>query len=98
MGGDASSSTRAFPAALPATVPLDHANWKLNAGSTPRPCVAIGHDVLRSANKRGGGGLVGGSTIDGLQLSPVRPPDRSRASAGVAPAGDDHGACWQVGE
>ena len=37
-------------AALPATVPLDHAHWKLNAGSAARPRVAIGHIVLRSAN------------------------------------------------
>src|SRR5262245_12311105 len=35
-------------AALPATVPLDHANWKLNAGLGARPSVAIGHCLLRS--------------------------------------------------
>jgi hypothetical protein len=31
---------------LPATVPLDHAHWKLNADPTARPCTAIGHYAL----------------------------------------------------
>src|SRR5438552_7988746 len=43
-----------YPAAVPATVPDDHAHWNLNAGSTARPCVGIGHYVLRSGDMDNG--------------------------------------------
>jgi hypothetical protein len=37
---------------LPATIPLLHAHWKLNAGQSARPLVANEHYLLRSANYR----------------------------------------------